>query len=57
MLIKVTVTGPSGQLVEHEANVTQRGDVTKEVGLALDIYHTLYPDSPPFQHTTKVEHA
>lgn len=57
MNIKITVSGPNGQSIEHEAPVRQKGDLADELTTALATYHTLYPDAPPFEHSIKVEHA
>ncbi|WP_440977855.1 hypothetical protein ACQHGV_08435 [Sphingomonas pseudosanguinis] len=57
MDVKVTVTGPAGQRVEHVVGVRQAGDLAELISQALDMYRGLYPDAPPFEKTVKIEHG
>ena len=57
MELKITVTGPTGQLIEHHTNVEKTGDLAQATSEAFVIYNKKYPDAPPFQKTLKVEHA
>lgn len=54
MKIKITVTGPDGNLIETTPDIQQEGELAASIGTTIEIYRTTYPDSKPFEFTVKV---
>jgi len=52
--IKVSVTGPDGRHVETAVDVTEEGEVTEAIGVAIHDYRKLYPEANPFDFAVKV---
>jgi hypothetical protein len=48
----VTIQNPSGDSVEHIAQVKLEGDLLKAVGAAMDAYRKAHHDIPLFDHST-----
>ncbi len=57
MRVKVTVSGPNGQVTTKIADAREEGDLTRAIGETIDTYRREHPNAPPFEKTIKVEHA
>ena len=57
MSVKVTVTGPNAEHVEHVGVVTAEGDLARVMSEAAAVYRRCYPDAEPFGITFKVARA